>query len=150
MQTLKLYAAATLTLLAACDPGRDATDGPEPAAITEPVIEQGRLKYPLPGKTVSAGYFELHNHSSADITIIGASADAGSSVEIHRTRRQGDQVRMERIRRLPVAAGSSVSFAPGGLHLMLFGVETLPPATEITLQLEAGGSVTATFTAERW
>ncbi len=121
---------------------------PEPKA--ELAVTQARFKLPLPGKSVSAGYFELHNSTSKPETLVRVSAEVGSSVEIHRTVPRGDQVRMERIQELPLAAGSRLSFAPGGYHLMLFGIDTLPTQTSVTLHFASGTTVTATFDAERW
>lgn len=121
---------------------------PEPKA--ELAVTQARFKLPLPGKTVSAGYFELHNATSGPETLVHVSAEVGSSVEIHRTVQRGDQVRMQRIQELPLAAGSHLSFAPGGYHLMLFGIDTLPAQTSVTLHFASGTTLTATFDAERW
>ncbi|MGI9328892.1 MAG: copper chaperone PCu(A)C [Pseudomonadales bacterium] len=121
---------------------------PEPQAAL--AITQARFKLPLPGKTVSAGYFELHNSTSRAETLVRVAAEVGSSVEIHRTVQRGDRVSMERIHELPLAPGSQLSFAPGGYHLMLFGIETLPAQTRVTLHFASGTSLTATFDAERW
>ncbi len=131
---------ALLTLaLVACTPA-------EPALG----VEQARFKIPLPGKTVSAGYFELRNPTAADEELVSVSANIGSSVEIHRTTERDGQVRMERIKTLSLPAGAQLSFAPGGYHLMLFGVTQLPPQTAVTLQFASGNRLTATFAAERW
>lgn len=128
---------AVAALLSACAPA-------------EPTIEQGRFKYPLPGKTVSAGYFDLRNPTDKPITLTRVSADSGSSVEIHRTVRNGDQVRMERLGALEVPAGATLSFEPGSYHLMLFGLETLPEQTGVTLHFADGSTLEAPFTAEPW
>lgn len=129
------------TLLSGC--------GQQPAA-TQPVIEQGRFKEPLPGKTVVAGYFELSNPTDTPWQLESVSASVGSSVEIHRTVRTGDQVRMERIRELSLAPGERISFAPGGYHLMLFGIDATPAQTQVTLHFDGGRQVTATFGSEPW
>ncbi|MFK7915085.1 MAG: copper chaperone PCu(A)C [Pseudomonadales bacterium] len=119
-------------------------------APEQPVVEQGRFKEPLPGKSVVAGYFELHNPTASPWLLQSVSADTGTSVEIHRTVRNGDQVRMQRIKSLPLAPGERVSFTPGSYHLMLFGVESTPAQTRVTLHFDGDRRVTATFGSEPW
>lgn len=120
---------------------------PQPTA---PIVENARFKEPLPGKTVVAGYFELTNPTAQSWLLTGVSAAVGSSVEIHRTVRSGDQVRMERIKEIPLGPGERVSFAPGGYHLMLFGIEQTPQQTEVTLHFDGDRTLTAAFSAEPW
>lgn len=115
-----------------------------------PQVENGRFKEPLPGKTVVAGYFELSNPTEQPWILTGVRADVGSSVEIHRTVRNGDQVRMQRISEIPLAPGERVSFAPGGYHLMLFGVEATPAKTRVTLEFDGDRKLTAVFGSEPW
>jgi copper(I)-binding protein len=119
-------------------------------APAAPSVDQGRFKHPLPGKTVSAGYFDLRNPTPAPITLTGVSADTGSSVEIHRTVRTGDQVRMERLKTLKVAPGETLKFEPGSYHLMLFGLERLPEQIRVTLHFADGSALEAPFEAEPW
>ena len=131
------------TMLSGCGPA------PEPGP-QQPVVEQGRFKEPLPGKTVVAGYFELENPTASPWLLQSVSAGVGSSVEIHRTVRTGDQVRMVRIKELTLAPGERISFAPGGYHLMLFGIQETPAATQVTLHFDGDRQVTATFSSEPW
>ncbi len=124
--------------------------GCAPAAPPEPMIEQARFKVPLPGKTVSAGYFDLHNPTAAPLVLTGVRAEIGSSVEIHRTIRSGDQVRMERLTTLTIDPGQTLRFEPGSYHLMLFGLDTLPEQTTVTLEFADGRRTSGTFAAEPW
>lgn len=126
-----------------------------PGCSTEPKadaprVENGRFKEPLPGKTVVAGYFELSNPTTEPWLLQSVSADVGTSVEIHRTVRSGDQVRMERIKEISLAPGARVSFAPGGYHLMLFGIDAASPQTQVTLHFDGERQVAATFGSEPW
>ncbi|MEM1229432.1 MAG: copper chaperone PCu(A)C [Pseudomonadota bacterium] len=124
--------------------------GCAPAEPPAPAIEEARFKYPLPGKTVSAGYFNLRNPTAAPLVLTGVQADIGSSVEIHRTIRSGDQVRMERLTTLTVEPGSTLRFEPGSYHLMLFGLDRLPAQTTVTLEFADGRRASGTFAAEPW
>lgn len=115
-----------------------------------PTVSDARFKEPLPGKTVVAGYFNLHNPTAEPLILSAVTANVGNSVEIHRTIRSGDQVRMERLKRLTVAPGETLRFEPGSYHLMLFGIEALPEATEVTLTFEGAPPVASPFRAEPW
>ena len=141
MRGVKLAAGALLVLITLWGCG---------AAPEQPRVQQGIFKEPLPGKTVVAGYFELHNPTTKPWLLQSVSAGIGSSVEIHRTVHNGDQVRMQRIKQLPLAPGERLSFAPGGYHLMLFGITHLPKQVPVTLHFDDERTVTATFHAEPW
>ena len=54
-------------------------------------------------------------------------------------------VRMRRQPEVVIPAGETVRFAPGGLHLMIFGVSSTVDGAEIDLILKDGRSVDARF-----
>jgi copper(I)-binding protein len=58
--------------------------------------------------------------------ITGARATGAREVSLHRTVREGDRVRMDAVGTLRLAPGERVELAPGGLHLMLMGLEQMP------------------------
>ena len=70
----------------------------------------------------SAGYLTLTNRGKAAVAIVGASSNVAESVELHTTREVDGLMRMEKLTGLAVAPGERVEFAPGGKHLMLFGL----------------------------
>ena len=76
-----------------------------------------------PGAPHSAAYFALANAGSAPARLVGATAEGVRVVELHRTVAAGGVARMERVEGVDLAPGEAVSFAPGGLHLMLVGVD---------------------------
>jgi len=98
-----------------------------------------------PGRP-AAGYMVLEPGPARVLT--GASSPAATRVELHRTVRRDGVARMEAAARVPVAAGERLAFAPGGLHLMLFGLAAKPgDAIPITLTFAAGPPVTLTARA---
>ena len=80
-----------------------------------------RVGRPLPGMSMSAGYFTLQNHGSSDIVITAIESPQFSRVEMHETVIEDDVSRMRGIDELRIVPGERVRFEPGGKHLMLIG-----------------------------
>lgn len=94
----------------------------------------------------AAIYMDIHNGGSADIVVSRIETPAASRTEVHRTVRVGDIARMEPVERLAVPAYGKLTFGPGGLHVMLIGLQaalvsggTFP----VRLVLADGSSVSA-------
>lgn len=91
-----------------------------PATATELTVTEGQVRVPMPGRTVTAGYFTVHNNSSAAVKLMSAESAAFERAELHQHTHQDGVMRMEHVAHIDIAANSSVSLQPGGLHLMLF------------------------------
>lgn len=92
-----------------------------------------------------AGFMTLRNRGAAADRIVAASSPAARVVELHTHIREGDVMRMRPVPAIELPPGEEVRLAPGGLHLMLIGLnrplrqgERVP----VTLTLERGGSLT--------
>jgi copper(I)-binding protein len=116
-------------------------------AFAGPVeVENAWVREGPPTSRVLAGYMQVHNRSDAPITLTGASSPAMARVELHRTEIRDGVARMVALERVEIAAGGSLTFEPGGLHLMLFDpVEPLRAGDRIELDLavEGAGAVSA-------
>jgi periplasmic copper chaperone A len=121
---LLTFAAAGLSPMAraAAPAVKEAWDGSKPRASGAWV----RLN-PVPGRP-SAGYLVVDGGGQPD-RLVGASAP-GARIEMHSMSMDGGIMKMAKLDGLAVPAGSKVSFAPGGNHLMIYGltggVKTLP------------------------
>lgn len=73
-----------------------------------------------PGRP-AAGYFTIRG-GATDQTVIAVTTPAAGRVELHETMQHGAAMTMAPIGEVKVPAGATVSFAPGGKHLMLFDV----------------------------
>lgn len=91
-------------------------------------LQQGEVRVPMPGRTVTAGYFTLHNPTEAEVELISASSTAFARIELHQHIKQGDVMRMVEVESISIAPGATLVFQPGGLHLMLF-----EPLNELTV-----------------
>ncbi len=104
-------------------------------------VADSQIRQPMPGRTVTAGYFTLHNHSGQEIRLVAVSSTAFARAELHQHSHRDGMMRMEQVEYIAVSAGETVSLQPGGLHLMLFepvaaieAGQTLP----LTLQFADG------------
>ncbi|CAM5200802.1 copper chaperone PCu(A)C [Alishewanella longhuensis] len=111
-------------------------------------LKQGEVRVPMPGRTVTAGYFTLYNGSAAAIELVGASSSAFQHIELHQHIEHEGMMRMVEVAAIEIDAGATLVFQPGGLHLMLF--EPLQPLTEgdeinITLDFADGKQLAITL-----
>ncbi|MBL8554359.1 MAG: copper chaperone PCu(A)C [Phenylobacterium sp.] len=128
-----LITAAALTLAAA-----SAQAAPKVSAAWSRPAAQG---------STGAGYMTLSNAGPAD-ALVAAESPLSGHVMIHHSSIANGMASMKMVARVPVAAGRSVTFAPGGYHLMFMGLtkalnvgDTLPA----TLVFASGARVKASF-----
>ena len=117
-------------------------------AVAELVVEDGVVRKPIPGRTMTAAFMEINNTSDKDVILTSASLEGADRVEIHTHLHEDGVMKMRQIFELPIKAGSSVTLAPGGLHLMVFGVKTLPEHPKVELCTADKECYSATLTAE--
>ncbi len=94
------------------------------AACADPpplYVDQAYVRMSANVDAPSAGYFVVHG-GAADVELRDVITDRALRVEMHESRMQDGQMRMAPLAKVPVAAGTDVAFAPGGRHLMLWGV----------------------------
>lgn len=95
----------------------------------------------------SAAYMTINNPTNKQITILGASAaDVANNVELHKSFvDEKGVIRMASIDKIVVPAKSSISLAPGGIHIMLFELKRKLSAGDnfkIVLALEDMDAIT--------
>ncbi len=103
------------------------------SSVAEWVVEEGYVRKPIPGRSMTAAFMDLRNVSDTDSTLISAKLEGAKSVEIHTHSHVDGMMRMRQLHELTIKAGETMSFEPGGLHLMIFGIKTLPESPELTL-----------------
>ena len=103
------------------------------SSIAQWVVEDGYVRKPIPGRSMTAAFMTVRNTGSEDIILTSATLEGAKSVEIHSHSHVDGMMRMRQIHELTIKVGESVSLAPGGLHLMVFGITSLPEQPELTL-----------------
>ena len=110
-----LAAAAAPLLLAACS-------NPPPL-----YVDQAWVRISPNPESPSAGYFTVHG-GPEPVQLRDVITDRALRVELHESLNEGGRMTMKQIDAVDVPAKTQVAFAPGGKHLMLFGVN--PAAVE--------------------
>lgn len=90
----------------------------------------------LPANLPAGGYFELRNTGRWPILLRGASSPACGMLMLHKSESKNGVGSMEDVSRLEIPAGGTLSFAPGGYHLMCM---------DPTRAIAPGGSVAVTL-----
>jgi copper(I)-binding protein len=88
-----------------------------------------------------AVYFVLYNDSAESDELAGASSAIAESVEMHESSMaEGtDVMQMNQVFSVPLEQGAAVTFAPGGLHMMLVNLSrelTVGENVELTLHFK--------------
>jgi len=105
-----------------------------------------------PTATSMAAYFEVTNHSDADIIIVDSHSPAFGMTMVHETVIKNDVASMHHLDSLVIPAGSTVSFAPMGTHMMLMQPQTplsLGDTAELSLIDSKGNTYTETVTVKQ-
>jgi len=104
---------------------------------------------PASAGTNGAGFMTLTNHGKAADTLVSIETKAATQVQMHQTSMANGIMSMKRLETgLALAPGQSVTFAPGGYHLMLIGLTKASKAGDklaATLVFSSGARVKAEF-----
>lgn len=112
-------------VLVACACACSDGSGP-PLSVTGVTITR-----PLPGTSVSAGYFSMYNHGERAIVVTAIESPQFEIVEMHETVIENDVSHMRSIDNLKLNPGSGIHFEPGGKHVML--MRPIGPLEAVTL-----------------
>lgn len=153
-----LVAAACVLGAAGCssDPGSDggsssssATSSAAAPANGKVTVDDATIDWPA-NPSVAAVRMIVRNGTAKADALVGVSSPAAGSAMIHRTETDAEgRSTMSMQDRIDIPARSSVTFAPGGLHVMLTGItEDLQVGddVEVTLEFQHAGTVTTTAT----
>lgn len=76
-----------------------------------------------PGSDVAAVYLDLSNISPKPIIVVGVQSPMAASSMLHESSVVSGQSQMRMKNTIVIAPGKTVSFAPGGTHVMLSGLK---------------------------
>ncbi len=107
------------------------------AAHAEVTVQDAWIRITVPQQKVTGAFMKIT--STADAHLVGIKSPIAERAEIHEMKMDNDVMTMRAIPSLPLGAGKSVSLAPGGYHIMLFGLHQ---------QVKAGDSVPLTLLIE--
>jgi periplasmic copper chaperone A len=149
--------ALALSVTAACGAPQQAAEEPATERISTMRLQVlDTWASPTPGGVdVSAGYLTIANEGDSADRLIAVSSPRAARVEIHEMIMDGAVMQMRPVTALAIGPGERIALAPGGRHLMFFGVthpfavgEEIPVqltfeqagVMDIALPVQAGGS----------
>lgn len=143
MKRILIFVLAGMLLLSACGPadmGHEDGEGVEAHDFwARAALKDG----------TGAAYMLIHNHSTEDDALIGASSDVAAAVEIHLSKMGADgTMQMIPQESIMLPAEGEVELKPGSYHIMLIGlVKDLNVGDEIsiTLHFEKHEDITLTI-----
>lgn len=124
-----------------------------PAALRAdgPMVTKAWAAPSLAGARNGVAYFTLIYPPGPPDTLLGASTPVAGKAELHRDEMKDGVMSMRPAGPLPLKSGDTLALAPGGLHLMLMGLQQpLKPGDRfpITLTFEHRQPVTVEATVE--
>lgn len=126
---------AAVTMLTACSPQADGVK-----------VDGAWIRLPAVAGQPGSAYFTLRGGREAE-TLISVSTRAADRAEIHESVKDaGGMAQMVSLQTVDVPVGGAIRFAPGGKHVMLFGVvPNVHPGEKVplTLRFASGRTVTA-------
>lgn len=135
-----MFAAAGLMLaLATTTPGR--------AADTGVSVSKAWMRFIIAARP-AAGYMTLTNTGDASQVLTGARSPACGMLMLHQTMSKNGSDMMKPVKSVRIRPHGSVSFSPGGYHLMCMSPDKDMMAKKqvpVTLTFSNGGSVSANF-----
>ena len=134
---IRLTALAALTFFSVAVSGHDYQQGD--LHIDHPWAR------PLPAVSRNgAAFFVLKNTGQSEDRLLSAQSDKAARVEIHNHIHEDGLMKMRKVEDVVLAAGETVTFGPGGLHIMFMGL-TSPlkegESFDLQLQFEKAGNV---------
>jgi hypothetical protein len=114
-----------------------------PAFAAPPGVTASKpwMRYLLPNLP-AGGYLVLQNTSDTPAVITGASSPACGMLMLHQTEDTSGMAMMMSVPSVTVPAHGSVSFAPGGYHLMCMQPVMKPGTTvQVTLSFQDGSTL---------
>jgi copper(I)-binding protein len=101
---------------------------------------------------VGGAYLTIRNRGNAPDRLIGVSSPAAEKAEIHETKTRGGTASMHAVGTLEIKPRATVQLKPGGIHLMLMGLQRPLKEGErlkLVLTFEKAGAIEVEATVEK-
>lgn len=140
-----LVAVALALLLTGC--GDDAATPAAGSQADSVTVSDAWVK--ATDEEMTAAFGRLANGTDTDVTLVGATTDVATMVEVHEVAMiDGAMVMQPKEGGVTVRAGATAVLEPGGDHLMLMSVTgPIRPGDQITITLEFSDGSTQNVTA---
>ena len=99
---------------------------PVAAQASDVLLEDAWVRALPPTQSTTAGYMRIVNQGDRALSLVGASSPGAGAAEIHTTVEVAGMMRMQRVPSASIAPGGALDLAPGGMHMMLFRLQSMP------------------------
>tara|TARA_B110000093_G_scaffold162249_1_gene184158 strand:+ start:296 stop:745 length:450 start_codon:yes stop_codon:yes gene_type:complete len=102
-----------------------------------------------PGQTTTAGFLSVTNNSLNHCRLLSGTSSISPRIEFHEHQHAQGMMQMRKVDSVVVAAGQTVTFSPGALHIMLFEIDktvNVGDTTQMEIASDQCGAIS--FTAE--
>ncbi len=140
---MRIVVAMMAALLAAPLPAT--AQAPDAGAGGALRVEGAWARATPPAARTGAAYLTVINTGGEPDHLVAASSPAAAQAELHTHISEGNVARMQQLPAIDIPAGGRVSFAPGGLHVMLMNLQgPLRDGTRfpLTLRFARAGELT--------
>ena len=91
-----------------------------PALADTVKVDHPWVRATAPGQPVAGAFMDLT--ADADMTLVAAESDAAKKVELHTMSMDNGVMVMRQVKDIALPKDKTVSLAPGGMHIMLIGL----------------------------
>ncbi|QQZ28592.1 copper chaperone PCu(A)C [Thiothrix subterranea] len=137
-----------LSMTVACQADADKSAAAAPATSTAAdsvTVEAPFVRAIPPGQPNSASFMTLVNTSDSDHSVKSAASPVAATVELHTHTNNNGVMEMRQVPQIDVPAKGRTELKPGGLHVMLIGLQQelkVGETAAITLTFEDGSTTT--------
>lgn len=139
-----------ISLTAACQAETDAGKAAAPAEAVAKAADTVKVENPYaravpPGQPNSASFMTLVNTADVDHSVMSASSPVAATVELHTHTNNNGVMEMRQIPQIDIPAKGRAELKPGGLHIMLIGLQQemkIGESAPVTLTFEDGSTTT--------
>ena len=97
-------------------------------------VKDAWVRGTVPAQKVTGAFMEITSKNA--VRLVGASSPIAGTVEIHNMTMTGGVMKMFPVDGIDVPAGKTIKLAPGGYHVMLFGLKRqMKPGERVPLDL---------------
>ncbi len=115
------------------------------AASPTVTVTKPWMRYLLPSLP-AAGYMTLTNSGNTDAVLTGAASPACGMLMLHKSQDDSGMAMMMDMQTITIPANGSVTFAPGGYHLMCMQPKMkIGDQLPVTLSFQDGSTLSATL-----
>ncbi len=100
-------------------------------------VDNAWARATAPGQPVAGAFMDLV--ADTDLTLVSATSTASKSVELHTMAMDKGVMIMRQVKKISLPKGKTVNLQPGGLHIMLIGLNAPLQAdqkTQVTLTVK--------------